>query len=287
MKAKKGFTLIELLVVIAIIALLMSILMPALGIAKELAGAAVCAAREKQILLAWTVYSQANDGNLCTPNTYDYDPSDDDFDWVAFDDVSYSRLDCTAEQEIEGVLDGVLYDYYEDPKLVHCPTDKRYSSAPANSAYGGNGGYRTYSFVHHANGNFKQGLIDSGRMLSESEIFKKLDELRTPSSKFVLVEENDNRGLNLGTWVMKLTDDPGFVDPFAVFHNMRSVLGFGDGHIERIAWKDNRTEKFSDDISNGTNAGYGFEAWANLPQNDYNSDNEDLVWLQDHYGRNK
>ena len=288
LRGKKGFTLIELLVVIAIIALLLSILMPALGIATELAGAVVCAAREKQILLAWTVYSQDNDGNLCTPRTFNYDPPNNNFDWVVFNpdsDPAYSLSGFTAEQEIEGIVRGTLYDYYEDTKLVHCPTDKRYASAPAFPGFSVDGGYRTYSFVHHANGEFNPAYITAGWMNSESELFNKLDQLRNPSSKFVLIEENDSRGMNRGSWVMKITDDPGFVDPFGVFHNMRSILGFGDGHVERIAWKDQRTEQFSDDILNGTNGTTGFQQWA--VQKEYNVDNEDLIWIQTHYGRNK
>jgi len=48
----KGFTLIELLVVIAVIALLLSILMPALSKAKELAMGAACKGNLKNFTFA-------------------------------------------------------------------------------------------------------------------------------------------------------------------------------------------------------------------------------------------
>ena len=55
-----GFTLIELLVVISIIALLMSILMPALGKARDLAKAVVCRSNQKNILYGTELYTQDN-----------------------------------------------------------------------------------------------------------------------------------------------------------------------------------------------------------------------------------
>jgi len=58
----RGFTLIELLVVIAIIALLMSILMPALGRVRKQARATACLAQLKQWGLAFSLYTQDNDG---------------------------------------------------------------------------------------------------------------------------------------------------------------------------------------------------------------------------------
>jgi len=61
---KKGFTLIELLVVIAIIAVLMSILMPALNRAKQLAYESMCKNNEHQLGLLFTMYCQENEGFL-------------------------------------------------------------------------------------------------------------------------------------------------------------------------------------------------------------------------------
>ncbi len=64
---KPGFTLIELLVVIAIIALLLSILMPSLQMAKEAAKRTVCGSGLRQIGMGLALHGQDND-EYCFPD---------------------------------------------------------------------------------------------------------------------------------------------------------------------------------------------------------------------------
>jgi prepilin-type N-terminal cleavage/methylation domain-containing protein len=66
MGKKQGFTLIELLVVIAIIALLLSILMPALKRVKVQARIVICRSNMRQWGLAWQTYATDNNGVLAS-----------------------------------------------------------------------------------------------------------------------------------------------------------------------------------------------------------------------------
>ena len=100
---RKGFTLIELLVVIAIIALLLAILMPALGKAKEVARYVVCKTNMKQIGLATLLWSEDNDG--------------------------WALPACWDRGNNNG--DSLLLEYLGEPetgaKVLNCPLAKKYA----------------------------------------------------------------------------------------------------------------------------------------------------------------
>lgn len=63
---RRGFTLVELLVVIAIIAILMAILLPAIGVVREKARITACMSNMKQIYDAFFMFAKDN-GGVCPP----------------------------------------------------------------------------------------------------------------------------------------------------------------------------------------------------------------------------
>ena len=64
---RRGFTLVELLIVIGIVLLLIAILLPVLGKAREQAWLVKCASNERQILMAMFMYADSNRGVLPLP----------------------------------------------------------------------------------------------------------------------------------------------------------------------------------------------------------------------------
>jgi prepilin-type N-terminal cleavage/methylation domain-containing protein/prepilin-type processing-associated H-X9-DG protein len=118
MKKKKGFTLIELLVVIAIIALLMSILMPALNRVKGQARTVACQGRLKQWSVIFAMYTNDNNGYFHNrPFGSSYEKM-----WPQFYKSYYSdpRMRCCPSAQNPEKHDGPFgtwgWKKYEDPE---------------------------------------------------------------------------------------------------------------------------------------------------------------------------
>ncbi|MBL7215810.1 MAG: type II secretion system protein [Phycisphaerae bacterium] len=239
--AKKGFTLIELLVVIAIIALLLSISLPALRKAKELAAAIPCLANQRAIAQAFYMYSEDNSGWLVTGHAW-FTPNDFKNNqnwarsWVAcpIDDngVPYRGWDdpVTAEFEKNGIKAGKLWPYIETLDSYHCPADKR--------AVKDDVGWRSYSMVASMGAPY-------GSWVQDGHLIQKMQEIRNPSGKYITVEEIEKKPdgtywWNMGSWVIDLPANNWF-DPLASWHVWGCNLAFADGHAEKKKWEDQRT----------------------------------------------
>ncbi len=80
-RRRGGFTLIELLVVISIIALLSSILLPALGSARESGRAAVCLSNIRQLAVANAAYAEDHSGFYVPASEDIFDPAGNTHRW--------------------------------------------------------------------------------------------------------------------------------------------------------------------------------------------------------------
>ncbi len=106
---KNGFTLIELLVVISIIALLMSVLMPALNKVRKQGKLVVCTSNMKQLGLAIYGYSTESDGDILASQT-----------------TGAGELSKAGPLWYQTLRNNRYIDFdNKEAKVLHCPEDRR------------------------------------------------------------------------------------------------------------------------------------------------------------------
>jgi len=128
---QRGFTLIELLVVIGIIALLIGILLPTLGAAREAARTAVCSSNTRQLAIAANVFVEDFNGRL--PSAQDTQNPDlpSGYDSFWYGGGNFNTGDFRPDL-------GVMHGYLGNVDVAGCPTlddDTRSFQGPVDYAY--------------------------------------------------------------------------------------------------------------------------------------------------------
>ena len=261
----RGFTLVELLVVIVIIVILAALLLPALQAARQRAILGTCISDQRQLALAWNLYYPDNGDRLIGMNT-----ATKNLDWrigAASGALTVNGLaasppgglsqEATYDWYIqEGYKEAPLYKYAANPKLIHCPGDKR---LPVGTTYY----YDSYSGVEGLNGGDYANGANSSAKHDATPILVSSG-LKHPTQRFLWVEENDVRGDNQGSWWFEPGAPYGsalsWIDCPACYHVTDSTFSFADSHVEARGWGTGNANTIS--IANA-GASYGVASPAN------------------------
>jgi prepilin-type N-terminal cleavage/methylation domain-containing protein len=215
-----GFTLIELLVVIAIIAILAALLLPVLSLAKEKAQRTLCSNNEKQLDVAWQLYTAEaserlplNDVDLSVPSV----PRSTTNSWVTGNAM--------VDSDPATITAGTLYPYSKSVAVYRCPSDR----ATISGASTPTPILRTYSLsCFMAGGQADEDNWNIQPLYRTSQIHNTV--------KTLTFMDEDDSTLDDGHFLYSATMNAWFNLP-AWRHRNGTVLAFADGHEEYWKWR--------------------------------------------------
>jgi len=216
----RGFTLIEVLVVVAIVAVLASLLLPALSQAKAKAHAIACASNIKQLSLGWFLYADDNTDLLVNNHGIDETRArlenwvNSVEDWGTSDDNT----------NLASLTTGKLAPYLaESTDVFKCPSDH---SIAANGPR-----IRTMSMNSLVG---DPGVLTNKFNPAYLQFFT-MASIPNPAQIYVFLDEHPAT-INDGFFMNRWDDPPLWGNLPASFHNRGANLSFADGHVENHRW---------------------------------------------------
>ena len=234
-----GFTLIELLVVIAIIAILASLLLPALSRAKAKGQQIACLSNARQLQLCWQLYCDDNADGL---------PANEALvtslrGGLSVGANSWLQGNAWTDTSVTNIQRGVLFRYNQSVNIYKCPADRSTVLDQGKLP-------RTRSVSMNMYMNVRGNPRDS----DYRKCWHKLAQIRNPgpAKALVFIDENEKSiqqsafGINApDQWWLFGTSLWTWISFPATRHNNGCTFSFADGHAEAWRWIEPNTQQIA------------------------------------------